>query len=180
LEQRSRRGAEPLYRAVEPGVRFRSLIRGLGHHAQRVRHQRAHELGLLQEIPRHHLVDQDRRAHHQHHHVGAQLVEGGVAVAFPRALSHSLGYRTRRALGLGHDDGRLRGHGACPVVDLPEPDHLVDHQQCDQQHEQPRHRVAGQRVTVPPPAHRPVVDVQDHQHAGEQRDDQRREPTLPP
>jgi hypothetical protein len=167
-----------LDRVVEPGVLGRRTGR-LGRHTQRDRHQPAHDLGLLQEIPGHLRVDQDRRADQQHHHVRSQVAGGRVTVTIARARCHRLGYRTQRALGLGHDDGRLGRYGAGPGVELPEPDHLVDHQHRDQQHEQPRHGVGGERVTVPPPAHRPVGDVEDHHHAGEQRDDERGEPAIP-
>jgi hypothetical protein len=144
-----------------------------------VRHQGAHGLGLLQEVPRYLGVDQDRRADQQHHHVRPQLVDGGVVVTFVRTLRYRPGNQTRRARSLGHDDGRLRRDGAGSVAELPEPDHLIDHQQRDQQHEQPRHRIGGQRVAGPPPAHRAVADLTDHQHACEQRDDQRGQPALP-
>jgi hypothetical protein len=64
-------------------------------------------------------------------------------------------------------------------LDLPEPDQLVDHQQRDQQHEQARHRVGGERVTGPPPAHRLISDFQYHQRGSEQRGDDRGGPPLP-
>jgi hypothetical protein len=168
-----------LYRVVEPGVGGRRQTGRPGRHRQRVRHQGAHGLGLLQEVPRYLGVDQDRCADQHHHHVGPQLVGGGVMVTLVRSLRHRLGDQTRRAHRLGHDDGRLRRDGAGPGAELPEPDHLVDHQQRDQQHEQPRYRAGGERVASPPPAHRGVSDLTDHQRAGEQRDDQRGQPALP-
>ena len=146
---------------------------------QRDRHQPAHDLGLLQEIPRHLRVDQDWRADQQHHHVRSQVAGGRVTVTIARARCHRLGYRTQCALGLGHDDGRLGRHGAGPVVELAEPDHLVHHQQRDQQHEQSRHGIGGERVAGPPPVHRPVGALQDHEHARQQRDDDRGEPAQP-
>jgi hypothetical protein len=134
---------------------------------------------LLEESSRYLFVDQDRGPDQQHVHVRTKLVVCLVSVARTQALADRLGYLARRAGGLDQDDGCLRRYGAGSVVELPEPDHLVHHQQCDQQHEQARHRIGGERVTGPPPAHRPFGDLQEDQHGGEQRGGDRRKPAPP-
>jgi hypothetical protein len=134
---------------VEPGRRNRRAGR-LARRGQRARHLAAQGLGLLEEIPRYLGVDQERRPDQQHVHVRAELVRGVVAVAGAQALGHRIRHLARRAGGLSHDDGRLSRNGAGPVAELPQPDHLVHHQQRDQQHEQPGHRVSGQCVRIPP------------------------------
>jgi hypothetical protein len=144
-----------------------------------LRHLAGDGLGLLKESPRRSLVDQHRRPDQQHHHVRAKLVGGVVAVAGTKALGDRLGHLACRAGGLGHDDRRLGTDGAGPALELPEADQLVDHQEGDPEHEQPRHRVSSERVAGPPPAHRLVGSLEYHQQAGEKCGDDRGGPSLP-
>jgi hypothetical protein len=102
-----------------------------------LRHLAADGLGLLEESPRRPLVDQHRRPDQQHHHVRAELVGGVVAVAGTEAPGNCLGHLACRASRLGQDDRGLGADGAGPVPELPEADHLVDHQDRDPEHEQP-------------------------------------------
>jgi hypothetical protein len=181
LNQRGRSLPEALHRVLQPGVRDSGRAGCLGRRPQPQREGQlaAQGLGLLEENPRHLRVDQDRRPHQQHDHVGPELVRGRIALAGAEPLGQRLRHFPRRTDGLAQDDGRLGADGAGPVVDLPEADHLVDDQDGDQQYQQPRHGVGGERVEVPPAPHPGVGQITDDQHAGQQRDDERGGPALP-
>ena len=75
----------------------------------------------------------------------------------------------RRAVGLSHHDGDLDRHGAGPAIAVPEPDHLINHQDRDHKHERPRDRVGGQGVTVPLAPQSGVGQIKDHQGGSHQR-----------
>jgi hypothetical protein len=147
-----------------------------GERGQRQGHLAVQVLGLLEEVPRRPAVDQHGRGGQQHRGVRPELVVGRVPLA---RAGQRLRYRPRRAVGLGHHDRRLDGHGAGPGADLPEPDHLVDHEGRDQQHQQPRDGRRGQGVVDPPPPQAAIGDVEDHQEARHQRDGGRGEPVFP-
>lgn len=68
-----------------------------------------------------------------------------------------------------HQDGAGDRHGAGLAVALPEPDHLINDQDRDHKHEQPRDCVSGQGVIVPPAPQPGVGQNKDHEDASHQR-----------
>lgn len=56
----------------------------------------------------------------------------------------------------------------------------VDDQHRDQENEDPGHDRGGEGMAPPPAAHRPIIEVEDRQDEGDERDGQRRAPRFRP
>ena len=157
LEQRGRGGAKTLEGVFQSGVgRCAGFARRFDSRSKPARQLRTKSLGLLQERARNPCIDEYRSADRQDRHVNPNLVQGRIPI--PGRI-HRGRYALPRPSSLEHQDRRLRRHNLRTILQLSHPDYLVDHQHCDQHHEDPCYDVRRKSAISPPAARSRIGQV---------------------